>query len=97
MLDRFPDQARVNGSGRIHAERTEAKFPQTVNQAAVTTPDVEDSRGRGRCSPELSTIRETPGPDPGYRQIPAQYPERVNTGGLTRPATATRSLASGPG
>ena len=48
MLDRFPDQARVNGSGRIHAERIEAKFPQTVNQAAVTTPDVQDSRGRGK-------------------------------------------------
>ena len=46
MLDRFPDQARVNGSGRIHAERIEAKFPQTVNQATVTTPDVQDSRGR---------------------------------------------------
>jgi hypothetical protein len=37
MLDRFPDQAWVKRSGRIHAERIEAKFPQTANQAAVTT------------------------------------------------------------
>jgi hypothetical protein len=46
MLGRFPDQAWVNGSGGIHAERIEAKFPQMANQAAVTTADVEDSRAR---------------------------------------------------
>jgi len=48
MLDRFPDQAWVKRSGRIHAERIEAKFPQTANQAAVTTANVEDSRVRGK-------------------------------------------------
>ena len=47
-LGRFPDQAWLNGSGRVHAERIEAKFPQTVNQAAVTTANVEDSRARGK-------------------------------------------------
>jgi hypothetical protein len=49
MLDRFPDQPRVNGRGRIHAERIEAKFSQAVNQAAVTTPDVEDVRAGGKA------------------------------------------------
>ena len=48
ILGRFPDQVWLNGSARVHAERIEAKFPQTVNQAAVTTANVEDSRARGK-------------------------------------------------
>lgn len=48
MLGRFPDQARLSGSGRIDAQRVETKFSQTVNQAAVATPNVEDSRARGK-------------------------------------------------
>ena len=50
MLDRFPDQASDEKTGRIHAERIEAKFPQTANQTAVTTANVEDSRARGRAA-----------------------------------------------
>jgi hypothetical protein len=48
MLRGFPDKARVNRGSWIHAERVKAKFPQAVNKAAVTTPNVEDSGTRGK-------------------------------------------------
>jgi hypothetical protein len=43
MLDRFPDKTRMTGSGRVHAQRIKAEFPQTVNQAAIPASNVEDS------------------------------------------------------
>jgi hypothetical protein len=64
MLDRFPDQVWVNGSGGIHAERIEAKFPQTANQAAVTTADVEDSRARRKAAATAASNPSTTGSQP---------------------------------
>jgi hypothetical protein len=67
----LPDKARVNRSSRIRAERVEAETTQAVNQATVATPNVEDSRARGKHRRD-GRVEVFPPPGVGYG-LPAYF------------------------
>src|ERR1700722_14158954 len=69
----------MSGSGRIHAESVEAKFNQSVNQSAVTTPNVKDARACGKRTRDgrvelLPPLRAGHRPEPYPEAAPASRP-----------------------